>query len=167
MRLKLVCDAGPADDTSGDWGLGRPAPGDRDRVPVRTLEPPGSRYSRRRASVLPGLTVTMLRGAKSGSIYYDGNLAGGGARPTFAMLNGVKMGNMAPAAVIRPRAVGRGRAWADQEAIAALDTRNVLAVGIPTTASGASLLIDLELADGRRARRITTPILCQPPSWLY
>ncbi len=176
VRLKLIADVGVADDSSGDWACW----GD---MRVESREALLSRRFGKNAALYrtePGplaadaLTLAALRGAKQGWLHYDGiGLTGtGGAYESYAVLNGVEIGAMAPAQ-------GREAAgvWSDTvavpltpQAIARLNYRNSFEVSNPGSDCFKlrRFWLELDLADGRKcSSRISTCVVSQPPTWRY
>ena len=137
VRLKLIIDAGADDNTSGDWACAA-------EMRIETLQPQllrmlegSTEAMRREPGPFPvgGLTIEDLRGARSGRVHYDGiGLSGTGeAYGSFAVLNGVELGNMTPAGGSEAQGV-----WAEDvtveltpEAIATLGFRNLFEVHNP------------------------------------
>ena len=176
MRLKLIIDAGADDNTSGDWACAA-------EMRIETLQPQllrmlegGTEAMRREPGPFPvtGLTIEDLRGARSGRVHYDGiGLSGTGeAYGSFAVLNGVELGNMAPAGGNEAQGI-----WAEDvtveltpEAIATLGFRNLFEVHNPKRDwfKVRRFWIELELADGRAvSSQISVAAYTQPPEWPY
>ncbi|MCD6362286.1 MAG: hypothetical protein J7M38_15620, partial [Armatimonadetes bacterium] len=146
-----------------------------DRRLVRILAPDSQRYRREDGPfMITGLTVGDLRGAKRGWLHYDGiGLSGTGeAYGSFAVLNGVELGNMAPAGGSE-----RENVWDENksvpltpEAIATLDFRNTFVLRNPRQDwfKVRRFWLELELADGRKCSSyISTAVFTQPPSWPF
>ena len=176
VRIKLISDPGPKDDTSGDWAcwadmrLETLKPG-----LYRMLEGETERYRREPGpEPIAGLTLADLRGAKSARLVYDGCGLSGTGDPygSFAVVNGVEIGNMAPAGGNEVQGV-----WVEKvsvpltpEAIQKLTFRNKIAVRNPGRDSFKvrRFWLDLTLADGRRASSdISMATFTQPGDWLY
>lgn len=176
VRLKLIIDAGADDNTSGDWACAA-------EMRIETLQPQllrmlegGTEAMRREPGPFPvtGLTIEDLRGARSGRVHYDGiGLSGTGeAYGSFAVLNGVELGNMAPAGGSEAQGI-----WAEDvtveltpEAIATLGFRNLFEVHNPKRDwfKVRRFWIELELADGRAvSSQISVAAYTQPPEWPY
>ncbi|MFW6437835.1 MAG: hypothetical protein ACOCZ7_02370 [Armatimonadota bacterium] len=176
IRPKLIADPGTEDDNSGDWACAA-------EMRIETLQPrlvrqivPPSEANRREPAPYPveGLTVEQMRGATRGWLHYDGmGLSGTGERyGTFAVLNGVELGNMAPAGGSETQDI-----WAEevsvpltQEAIETLDMRNHFVLLNPGRDyfKVRRFWLELELADGRTASSmISTAVFTQPPGWPY
>lgn len=175
VRLKLISDVGPKDDSSGDWACW----GD---MRLETLKPVLTRrldddgeYCRRLPAPFPakGLTVEDLRKAVKGRLVYDGcGLSGTGDYAAYAEVNGVKLGEMAPAGGDET-----GGKWAEQvsvplnaEAISKLGRRNVFVLRNPNQDwfKVRRFWLELELPDGRKASTdIAAAAFTQPPGWPY
>ncbi len=176
IRTRLIADPGLADNNSGDWACAS-------EMRIETLEPrllrrigAASEANRRLPAPYPlaGLTVEQMRSATGGWLRYDGiGLSGTGERyGSFAVLNGVELGNMAPAG-------GRERdgVWEERvgvpltpEAIRTLDFRNRFEIRNPGRDSFKvrRLWIELELPGGRTASSlISAATWTQPPNWLF
>lgn len=175
IRLKLISDVGPADESSGDWAGWA-------EMRIETLAPklyrildPDAEAYRRLPAPYPatGLTVADLRQAKSGWLRYDGKgLAGTGEYATEAVLNGISLGHMAPAGGSETNGIFEERVGVrlTPEAIRSLGVRNRFAIRNPRhdCFSVRRFWIELELADGRRASsEITAATYSQPVGWLY
>lgn len=175
VRLKLIADVGVRDDSSGDWSCWAEM-----RIetlgPVlhRSLEAGGAEY-RREPGPYPvaGLTVDDLRKAKSGWLRYDGKgLEGEGQYGSTAVLNGVELGNMAPAHGDETKGV-----WAEKvgvpltpAAIRTLGLRNRFVLRNPAGDSFSirRFWIELALADGRKcSSEISAATYTQPPEWPF
>ena len=176
VSLKLISDVGLKDDSSGDWACWA-------EMRVETLRPVLSRrldedaeYSRRDPAPFPakGLTVEQLRRAVKGRLVYDGcGLSGTGAQyGSFAVVNGVNLGNMAPAGGNETESK-----WSEQvsvpltaEAISKLDRRNVFTLLNPGQDyfKVRRFWLEVELPDGRKASTdIAAAVFTQPPGWQY
>ena len=176
VRIKLISDPGPADNTSGDWACWADMRVETLKPGLyRTLQEQTERFRREPgASPVAGLTLDDLRGAKAGRLVYDGcGLEGTGAQyGSFAVLNSVELGNMTPAGGDEGHGV-----WAEKvsvpltpEAIKKLTYRNKFAIRNPGGDSYKvrRFYIELELADGRKATSdISTATYSQPGDWLY
>jgi len=175
VRVKLISDVGEADNSSGDWACWADMRLETlKKTLVRTLESDTERY-RREAGPFPvkGLTVADLRKAKSGWLRYDGmGLSGTGEYATEAVLNGIKLGHMAPAGGRETEGL-----WAEAvgvpltpEAIRSLGVRNRFRLENPhhDCFKLRRFWLDLELADGRRCSSdISAATYTQPPDWKY
>jgi hypothetical protein len=172
VRIKLIADVGPDDNSSGDWACWT-------AIRLETLGPTLNltvhdrpvELARGPAPLpLDGLTVERLRGAKRAVLHYQGiGLQCGGRYVSQASLNGVPLGPL-------PAAGGREAegVWSDArlelapEAVAALDEWNVLRIDNPGRDSFkiGRFWIELELAVGRRASsQLTRAAYTQPPEW--
>ncbi len=175
IRPKLIADVGPADDSSGDWAgaadIRIETLGD---VLVRIFEGAGAAVPRRPGPFpIEGLTAEQLRSARSATLHYEGvGLSGtGDAYGTFAVINGVEIGNMAPAS--GNEALGE---WEQasvpltREAIDTLARRNRFELKNPKRDyfKVRDFWLEVELADGRRASsQIAAQTFTQPPEWRY
>ncbi|MEN6546592.1 MAG: hypothetical protein ABFE07_11155, partial [Armatimonadia bacterium] len=176
VRIKMISDVGPKDDSSGDWACWAD-------MRLETLQPTltrfmdaqGEQYRREPAPFsAKGLTVDQLRAAKSGRLVYDGNgLSGTGEQyGSFAQLNGVMLGNMAPAGGSETQGI-----WAEKvsipltpEAIQKLDRRNVFVLLNPghDYFKVRRFWIELTLPDGRKVSTDIAPTaFTQPAGWTY
>jgi hypothetical protein len=175
VRLQLISDVGPQDNSSGDWACWAEMRIESlQPVLQRTLEPGGEAY-RREPPPLPlaGVTVADLRQAVRGKLHYDAlGFSGGGEHGSYAVLNGLNMGWMTPAGGDETQGI-----WATgvtlpltPQAIASLARHNTLAVSNPNKDyfKIRRFWIELELADGRRVSSdIAAATFTQPPSWPY
>jgi hypothetical protein len=176
IRLKIISDVGEADNSVGDWACWAEM-----RIEslnpslVRTLDEESEAYRREPGPFpLAGLTVEDLRRARSGVLHYDGMGLSGTGQPygSFAVLNGVLLGNMAPAGGDETKNV-----WAEQvsvpltaEAIAKLNFHNRFELQNPGRDwfKVRRFWIELELPDGRKcSSEISTAVYTQPPEWPY
>lgn len=176
IRLKLVSDVGKNDNSSGDWSCWADMRIETlARSLVRTLDPNTEAYRREPGPYpVPGVTVAQLRAAKRGWLRYDGcGLSGAGdAYGSFAVLNGVKLGHMAPAGGNEAKGV-----WAKSvgvrltpEAVRTLSRVNTFVLKNPRGDffKVRRFWIELELADGRKCSSdISTATYTQPPTWPY
>jgi len=174
VSLKLVADPGPADNSIGDW-----ASWAETRVETlapqlaRELESDVARF-RREPGPFPveGLTVADLRAAKQGRLRYDGQgFAGTGTQyGSFGVLNGVELGNMAPAGGDEIRNV-----WEENvsvpltpEAIATLGATNHFALQNPGNDwfKVRRFWVELELENGQKCSSdVSACVFTQPPGW--
>ncbi len=174
IRLKLIADVGEEDNSSGDWAcwadlrIETLAP-----VLRRTLLDAGGAFARETGPfVVRGLTLEELRGARSGVLHYEGcGLQGSGQYVSYAVLNGIRLGSMAPAGgnevegIFAPASVPL-----TPEAIQSLRYRNEFELANEGSDyfSVRRFWIELELADGRRVSSdIAAGTWSQPPEWQY
>jgi hypothetical protein len=175
VRLKVIADAGRANDSTGDWACwaGMKIESLRPELAL-SLDTDVERH-RRAPSPYPvvGLTEADLRTARSGWLRYDGKgLEGSGQWATFAVLNGVELGEMARAGGDEARGQFAEKVGVrlTPEALRSLGARNRLVVRNPNRDSFSlrRFWIELELRDSRRgASEISTATLSQPSGWPY
>ena len=172
VRLKLIADVGPADNSSGDWACWA-------AVRIESLRPAlgvslhESRVELQRQPgplAPPKLARDQLRQAKSAVLHFQGiGLQNDAKYASRASLNGVRLGPL-------PAAGGNERegTWSDArlplpaEAVAALDEWNRLVIENPAADcfKVRSFWIELLLPDGQRcSSQITTAVYTQPPEW--
>jgi hypothetical protein len=174
VRIKLISDVGPDDNSSGDWACwtGMRIETLRPTLGVTVHAQPVELTRQAGPFPLDHLTVDDLRAARRAVLHYQGiGLQQGGQYVSHASLNRVPLGPM-PAAGGRE---GQG-VWSDAalelppEAVAALGEWNHLKIENPGRDSFkiGRFWIELDLADGRKASsQITTTIYTQPPEWPY
>lgn len=176
VEIKLLSDVGPADNSIGDWACWAD-------LRIETLQPTLYRLLdaqaeayRREPGPYPveGLTVEDLRRARSGWLRYDGmGLSGTGDQyASQAILNGVELGDMAPAGGDEVHGV-----WSEKvgipltpQAIATLGFHNRFVLKNPRRDyfKVRRFWIELELADGRKcSSQVSTATYTQPPEWPY
>jgi hypothetical protein len=173
--LKLITDDGPADNTSGDWGAWADLRLEsKEQLLCRELFEDVTPYRRKPGPApIPNLDLTVLRRAKSAWLRYEGKgLAGPGTHATFAVLNGVKLGNMAPAGGNEAEGVFSQpvRVPLSADAIRSLSRWSRLEIENPNQDcfSVRRFWIELELDDGRRCTSdITTATFSQPGTWSW
>jgi len=175
VRLKLISDVGPADNSVGDWACWADMRLEslQERL-VWVLEDNAEAYRRSPGPFpVPGITVEELRNARRGWLHYDGmGLSGGtGQYGSYGVLNGVEIGPMAEAGGDELRGV-----WAENvtmelppEAIKTLGYRNVFVLRNEADwFKVRRFWIELELADGRKCSSlISEAAWTQPPGWPY
>jgi hypothetical protein len=176
VRIRLISDVGPNDDSIGDWACWADMRVETLRSGLyRTLQEQTERFRREAGpSPVAGLTLHDLRSARAGRLVYDGCGLEGTGDPygSFAVLNGVELGHMRPAGGDAVHGV-----WAERvsvpltpEAIKNLTYRNRFVIRNPGQDSYKvrRFHIELELADGRKATSdISTATYTQPGDWLY
>jgi len=176
IRVKLISDVGPADNSSADWACWA-------EMCLESLRPlmalsvhetkPTLRYEVGPFPVA-GLRVADLRAAKRGWLHSDGlGLQNDATYVSEAELNGVKLGKL-PASVGGSETQG---VWGEvgpvelpAQAIAALSSTNRLAIHNLGNDSFKlrRFWIELELADGRKcSSKIETTAYSQPGNWAY
>ncbi len=176
VALKLVADVGPRDNSTGDWGCWADLRVESrqlrlhwdlsaDVEPVRRAPGPHA---------IAGLTLDALRHARAGRLCYEGKgLSGTGSRfGSFAVLNGVELGSLAPASGDEARGVFSKEVSVplNAQAIRSLDWRNRFALRNPNADcfSVRRFRLELVLADGRQcSSAISTATLTQPSGWAY
>ncbi len=174
VKLKLITDPGPADNTSGDWarwaGM-RIESADpvllvtvHDR-PVELRRCPGPHG-------LPGLTPKQLRGARTGTLHFEAiGLQHGAPYISTADLNGVPLGELPGAGGNQQQGTwGEVAVPLPPAALASLDRWNHLTVANPgqDCFKMRRAWIELQWADGRiGSSEITVPIYTQPGTWKY
>ena len=175
VRVKLITDCGPKDNSSGDWGCWaeprletlHPVLHRTQTVELERLRHAPGPYP------LTGLTLETLRTAKSGWLRYDGKgLEGQGRYATYALLNGLELGAMATAA--GDEVHGK---WSEKvgvpltpEALRSLRASNHFVLRNPDQDCFGirRFFLELQLADGRLCSSdISTATFTQPPGWLY
>ena len=176
IRIKLISDVGPGDNSSGDWACWA---GFRIETktpvlvttlhdkPVRLTYEPGPHP-------VPGLTLDQIRKAKRGWLHYEAQgLSCSGSYISKAELNGTLVGNL-------PGGEGSSETkniWSKVVAvelppkvIQSLKQRNALKVLNPGKDyfKIRHFWVELELADGRKcSSRLGTTAYTQPPNWPY
>lgn len=176
IRIKIISDVGAGDNSSGDWASWAD-------MRIETLKPvlfrvldENSEAYRREPGPYPiaGLTVGDLRKARNGWLRYDGvGLSGvGDEYGSYAVVNGVELGNMLPAGGEEAKGV-----WAEKlgvpltpEALQTLSMHNKFVLRNPKRDwfKVRRFWIELELADGRKcSSMISTAAYTQPPDWPY
>lgn len=174
VRIKLISDVGPKDDSSGDWACWADMRFESLKpVLMRRLDE-DSEYCRREPAPFPvkGMKLEDLRKAVKGRLVYDGcGLSGTGEYGSQAQLNGVNLGDMAPAGGDETKGQ-----WTEAsvpltpEAIGKLGRHNVFVLLNPNKDwfKVRRFWIELELPDGRKASTdIAAAAFTQPPGWPY
>jgi len=174
VRIKLVADVGPADDSSGDWAAWTDMRIESNQ-PVLCVTRHDSQVALRRQ---PGpyqqeaLTIDDLRTATGGTLHFQGmGLQHGREFFSFGELNDVPIGPL-------PEAAGNELQGTWSDASVALDAKVIAALRpwnrLNITNPGCDYFkirrvwIELNLADGRRASsRVTVPTYSQPPTWQH
>jgi hypothetical protein len=176
IRVKLVADPGPKNNSSGDWAawadlrLEAAQPGWTYSL---VQNPQDIERLRRKPGPYPvsGLTVAEVRAARAGWLRYDGRgLEGGGQYATQAVLNGVRLGTMSPAHGNEEKreATRNVGVKLTPDALRSLGRRNRVTIENPSQDNFAvgRFWLELELADGRRcSSEISTAWYTQPPGW--
>lgn len=175
VRVKLIADVGRANDSTGDWACWADMKFESLRPELAlSLDAEVERHRRAPAPYpVAGLTETDLRTARSGWLRYDGKgLEGPGKWATFAVLNGVELGEMARAGgdEARGQFAEKVSVRLTPEALRSLGLRNRFVVKNPNHDSFSlrRFWIELELRDGRRgSSEVSTVTLSQPSGWPY
>jgi len=174
IRIKLIADVGPADNSAGDWACWA-EPRIESLQPVLTAtihDKPVTLAQLPPPFPVEGLKAADLRKVRRGVLHFQG-LGLDHTRPyiSTATLNDVPLGELPPAGGDEVHGV-----WADArleipaKAIAALGKSNRLAIDNPGNDSFAvrRFWIELELADGRKASsQVAALPVTQPPEWPY
>ncbi|MCX7826163.1 MAG: hypothetical protein N2689_11485, partial [Verrucomicrobiae bacterium] len=175
IRLKLISDVGPSNNSSGDWACWA-------NLRIESREPILKTTRHDRAAPLrhePGphpaakVTVAELRAAKRGWLHFEGiGLQHGGSYVSHGSLNGVPIGELPATHGNEAQGV-----WAPvvpiplpPAAIATLDRTNLFKIHNPAGDSFKvrRFWIELELADGRKcSSKIHALTYTQPAGWLY
>jgi len=174
VRLKLISDVGPKDNSSGDWACWAEMRLESLRAVLTTTLHDGPVELRHRPGPHPLENVTMaeLRRAKCGVLHFQGiGLEASAPYISYASLNKVALGALPGAGGVETKGV-----WSDAqlpltpEAIATLSEWNTLVIDNPGHDAFAvrAFWIELELADGRKySSQIATTAYRQPPTWPY
>jgi hypothetical protein len=175
VRLKLISDVGPADNSSGDWACwANPRIESREPVLKTTLH---DRAAQLRHEPGPhpvaNLAVGDLRAAKRGWLHFEGiGLQRGGGYISHGDLNGISIGELPSSRGNEATGV-----WTPAvsvalppEAIAKLGKENVLKIKNPSgdCFKVRRFWIELELADGRKcSSKVHALAYTQPAGWLH
>ena len=174
IRIKLIADAGPQDNSSGDWGCWADLRMES-LVPVLVTTIHNQQVSlAREPGPFPAtdLTLESIRGAQKAVLHFQGiGLEHGGQYISQACLNGVPLGDL-------PAAGGREAEgiWSDAEfvlpaaAIVSLQEWNELTLQNPGEDSFKvrNFWLAVELADGRQvSSQVTRSVFTQPGTWPY
>ena len=176
VSLKLISDVGPEDNSSGDWASWAEMRIESTTQELKWSLDENTELYRRRPGPFPtaGLRLNDLRTAKQGWLRYDGvGLSGtGDSYGSFAVLNGIELGNMAPAGGNEAENI-----WEEQvgvaltsEAIASLGFRNRFELRNPRNDyfKVRRFWIELDLADGRKVSSyVADVVFTQPPGWAH
>lgn len=174
VRLRLVTDAGPADNSSGDWACWSAMRVESAR-PVLTLslhDEPVSLVFADGPHPPPPLSAVQLRAALRGRVQYEGiGLECHGQYVSYGSLNGVSLGPLSGAGGSEGDGVWATASVAlTPEAIAKLDFENTFTIdnrGGDNFKIG-RIWIELEMPDGQKwSSKINTRVFTQPPEWRY
>jgi len=175
IRIKLISDVGPANNSSGDWACWANMRIESREPVLRTTLHDHAAQLRHEPSPHPvvNLTVADLRTAKRGWLRFEGiGLQRGGGYISTGQLNGVSLGELPATHGSEVKGV-----WTPAvsvalppEAIAKLDRTNLFKIHNPAGDSFKirRFWIELELADGRKcSSKIHALTYTQPAGWLY
>ncbi len=175
VQIKLISDVGVGDNSTGDWACWAEMRIESVQPVLTRLLEESSEYTKREPGPYParGLSVEDLRRALRGRLVYDGcGLSGTGEYATYAILNGVRLGTMAPAGGNEVQGI-----WAEKvsvpltpEAIRTLGRRNVFILDNPNRDyfKVRRFWLELELPEGRKVSSdIAAGVFTQPPHWQY
>jgi hypothetical protein len=174
VRVKLIADVGPADDSSGDWACwAEPRIESLRPVLTATIHDKSVTLANMPAPFpVENLKADDLRNARRGVLHFQGvGLDHTNPYISIASLNDVRLGELPGAGGDEVRGVwADGRLEIPAKAIAALGASNRLAIDNPGNDSFAvrRFWIELELADGRKASsEIAATPFTQPSEWPY
>ena len=174
VRIKLISDVGPKDNSSGDWACWSDM-----RIESRRPVLIGSLYPHAvelqfapGPSPCEGLSAERLKRAKSGRLHFQGiGLQSSGRYVSDAALNGISLGRLPSAGGVESQGT-----WSDAsvaltpEAISMLDPSNTFEISNPgqDCFKVRHVWLELEFDDSSRcSSKITTPVFTQPPEWLH
>ncbi|MEW6355493.1 MAG: hypothetical protein AB1696_04145 [Planctomycetota bacterium] len=176
IRLKLITDVGPDDNSSGDWACWAGFKIEtKEPVLVTTLHDKPVRLTYEPGPhPVPGLTLDQIRKAKRGWLHYEEiGLQCSGSYISKAEINGVVIGNL-------PSGEGASETknvWSKVasvelpvQIVQSLQARNALKVLNPGQDwfKIRGFWVELELTDGRKcSSRMSTTVYTQPPNWPY
>jgi hypothetical protein len=176
VRIKLITDVGPADNSSGDWACWADMRIETSQ-PVTALtvhdQPVKLRYEPGPYPI-PNLRMVDLQKAKRGWFHYEGQGVGTTAPYISSVeINSVAIGNL-------PGSDGSNETknvWSQtmsmelpRKAIETLGASNCLTINNPGNDSFKirHFWIELELADGRKcSSKVESTVYTQPPNWPY
>ena len=176
VRIKLITDVGEGDDSSGDWGCWADMRIEtlNQQVLLDLVEADGPNQIEPGPNLIPGLPQEALRQAKNGRLRYDGmGLTGTGGRyETYAIINDVEIGPMAPAGGSEQEGIWTEKVAVEltPEAIATLARRNTFRLRNPGQDwfKVRRFWLELDLPDGRTcSSHISSSAFTQPPNWPY
>ncbi|MBT3375538.1 MAG: hypothetical protein HN742_04555 [Lentisphaerae bacterium] len=176
IRIKLITDVGAGDDSSGDWGCWADMRIETlaKQVLLQLVEADGPNQIEPGPTPVSGLSPHDLRQATGGRLRYDGiGLTGTGSQyETYAIVNDVEIGPMAPA-----NGSEREGVWVEKvaveltpEAITTLGRRNTFRLRNPGQDwfKVRRFWIELDLPDGRTcSSNVSSSAFTQPPNWPY
>jgi len=172
VRIKLIADVGPADNSAGDWACWAGVRIESLRPMLNTTLHDRAVERARRPGPFPvaGLTLEQTRQARAAVLRFQGmGLENGGPYVSRARLNDVEIGALPAAGGDE----GHGT-WAEAsvplppEAIGRLEAWNRLAIVNPggDHFKVRNFWIELVLADGRKcSSQVTATAYSQPPEW--
>ncbi|MFA6564279.1 MAG: hypothetical protein WCV00_20420 [Verrucomicrobiia bacterium] len=175
IRIKLISDVGPANNSSGDWACWANPRIESCGPVLRTTLHDHAAQLRHEPSPHPvaNLSVADLRTAKRGWLRFEGiGLQRGGGYISTGQLNGVSLGELSATHGSEVKGV-----WTPAvsvalppEAIAKLDRTNLFKIHNPAGDSFKirRFWIELELAGGRKcSSKVHALTYTQPAGWLY
>jgi hypothetical protein len=174
VRIKLIADVGPSDNSSGDWACwsGMSIESARPVLTASVHDQPVSLRFESGPYPPPELTAARLRSAVRGAIHYQGiGLQSSGQYISHALLNGVPLGPLPAAGGVEREGIWSTASLAlTPAAIAELDVENTFTIdnrGRDYFKIG-RLWIELEMADGQQwSSQVNTTVFTQPPDWPY
>ncbi|MBI5834141.1 MAG: hypothetical protein HZB16_17740, partial [Armatimonadetes bacterium] len=171
VRLKLITDVGPNDNSSGDWGAwGRTRLRSSVRAARHQLAESLADATASSPLPLPGLRAADLKGIRSAVVHVEaGGLDSGNQYTVVGLLNGRELGRMpATSGAAGDKYWAPGVIAVPAEALVGIGPRSVFAL----RNDGQDYYkvrrawLEVTLADGRRAgSRIATATFTQPPGW--
>jgi hypothetical protein len=174
VRIKLIADVGPSDNSSGDWACwsGMSIESARPVLTASVHDQPVSLRFEPGPYPPPELTAARLRSAVRGTIHYQGmGLESSGQYISHALLNGVPLGPLPAAGGSEREGIWSTASLAlTPAAIAELDSGKHLHHRQPRTRlfQDRPVWIELEMADGQKwSSQVNTTVFTQPPDWPY
>jgi hypothetical protein len=175
IRIKLISDVGPANNSSGDWACwANPRIENREPVLKTTLHDHAAQLRHEPAPhPVANLAITDLRAAKRGWLHFESiGLQHGGGYVSHGQLNGVSIGELPGSRGSETKGI-----WSPAvsvplpaEAIAKLGRENIFKIQNSSADSFKvrRFWIELELADGRKcSSKLHALTYTQPSGWLY
>ncbi|MFZ2642461.1 MAG: hypothetical protein WA117_15810 [Verrucomicrobiia bacterium] len=175
IRVKLISDVGPANNSSGDWACwANPRIENREPVLKTTLHDHAAQLRHEPAPhPVANLAIADLRAAKRGWLHFESiGLQHGGGYVSHGQLNGVSIGELPGSHGSETKGI-----WSPAvsiplpaEAIAKLGRENTFKIQNPSADcfKVRRFWIELELADGRKcSSKIHALTYTQPSGWFY